>query len=64
MKLTVGKQITAGFVLTLSVTVALGGFTYWSLRTISSHANSVVNDALPGTAMSGRVEILVARSRS
>ena len=55
---TLGVRITIGFVVTLSLTAALGGFARTRLKMIREHARHISQDALPGIFLSGRIEAL------
>jgi methyl-accepting chemotaxis protein len=48
MKATIGQRITFGFAVSVIITLALGSFTYFKLRTIAANTASVTTDSLPG----------------
>jgi methyl-accepting chemotaxis protein len=54
-KWTIGKRLVAGFAAVVVVMIALGGFAISRVLAIKGDADRVVNDSLPGTALSGQL---------
>ena len=49
---TIGKRLVAGFVAVVVVMILVGGFAISRVVGIKADADRVVNDSLPGTALS------------
>ncbi len=60
---TIGKRISFGFASIILIAVALGLFAYSRLIAISTHAQDIVGDALPGVYAIGQVEALVRQNQ-
>src|SRR5688572_13198407 len=54
--MTIGKRIIAGFASVLVITAGLGTFAFSRLDAINDDATRIVNDCLPGAALSGQIE--------
>jgi methyl-accepting chemotaxis protein len=54
-KWTIGKRLVVGFAAVVVVMIALGGFAISRVLAIKGDADRVVNDSLPGTALSGEL---------
>jgi myosin heavy subunit len=52
---TIGRRLVLGFSIVLGIVLALGVFTVRQLLSIRAASDSVVLDALPGTALSGEI---------
>jgi methyl-accepting chemotaxis protein len=53
MSMTIGKRIILGFTASILITVGLGVFAFTRITAIDSLSKVVVNDCLPGAALSG-----------
>src|SRR5690349_487136 len=62
--MTIGKRIIVGFTCTLAITVALGAFAYYRLNQVDARQRVVVDDALPGLALSGEMSALTQEGMS
>ena len=64
MSMTIGKRILTGFAVCITITAALGLFTYWRIKVIDTHATTIVKESLPGIANAGTIEANTHRSGS
>ena len=56
MKITIGKRIIAGFALTVTLTAALGTFSYRRLVAIERDTAALATRALPGVYSSEEIK--------
>src|SRR5882724_3782610 len=59
MQLTIGKRITLGFALAVTVTAGLGAFMYSRLQSIGSSTAALAGDSLPGLVCMAKAQSLV-----
>src|SRR3954469_6365946 len=55
--LTIGKRVALGFFAVTAVAVSLGAFAYLHLRAIDANADILTDDALPGMALSAKIDV-------
>ena len=53
--ITIRKRIAFGSAATLLVVAALGGSSYWQLRTIGTHSTQITKECLPGIYLVGQI---------
>ncbi len=56
MKLTIGRRVTLGFVVCTALTATLGGYAAFNFSTVSNGVDVIVEDAMPGIAISGVIK--------
>jgi methyl-accepting chemotaxis protein len=61
MALTVGKRISIGFGLVVSIAVALGAYSVYQISQLQSLSRGIAEDNLPGAIYSGKIESCVRR---
>ncbi len=56
MSMTIGKRILSGFAVCITITAALGLFTYTRIAAIDAHVATIAKKSLPGVACAGTIE--------
>src|SRR5690349_13138055 len=58
MKLTIGKQVSGGFLVLMLLAVGLAGFTYTRISDINKEAHAATDDCIPGIRDASAIETL------
>ncbi len=64
MHWTVARRLTAGFAAVLLITVVLGGFAWFEVRSVADQTRSITGDALPGVQAVMRATAMVSSNRA
>src|ERR1041384_6949968 len=59
MRLTIGKRLTFGFAICVTITAALGFFAYNRLNGIARNVDQITHDAMPGANQAAQINGLV-----